>query len=263
MMINRRMKALMWKEWLGLRKNRSILLAMAFLPLVMVVTTVGTAWHLRSMPVQEFLKEGSLTVPSEWTNVDARQGVMILMNDQFMFYLLLSPMSLPISIAAYSIIGEKKARSLEPLLATPLKTWELLTAKVLVAVAPAAIAGWLSYLAVVLGIWYVADHVVFGYLVRPVWIVGMILLSPLLAALSTLSGVTISSRMKDIRAANSVAGFFVLPLIVISVAVLLGKVVMTTRIVLWASLIIALLTITLLYLSVKIFNRETILTSWS
>ena len=262
-MFNRRMKALMRKEWLGLKNNRSILLAMAFLPLIMVLSTVGTAWHLRSLPVSEFLKEGSLTVPAQWTDVDARQGVMILMNDQFMFYLLLSPMSLPMSIAAYSIIGEKKAKSLEPLLATPIKTWELLMAKVLVAVAPAAIAGWLSYLAVVLGIWLVADSVVFSYLVRPVWLVGMTLLSPLLAGLSTLSGVTVSSRMKDIRAANSVAGFFVLPLIVVSVAVLLGKVVMTTEIVLLASFIITLLTATLLYLSVKIFNRETILTRWS
>ena len=34
------------------------------------------------------------------------------------------------SVAAHSVIGEKQARTLEPLLATPLKTSELLAAKV-------------------------------------------------------------------------------------------------------------------------------------
>jgi ABC-2 type transport system permease protein len=40
------------------------------------------------------------------------------------------------SVAAHSVIGEKQARTLEPLLATPLKTGELLAAKVIGAAAP-------------------------------------------------------------------------------------------------------------------------------
>ena len=41
------------------------------------------------------------------------------------------------SVAAHSVIGEKQARTLEPLLATPLKTSELLAAKVISAAIPA------------------------------------------------------------------------------------------------------------------------------
>ena len=41
------------------------------------------------------------------------------------------------SVAAYSVIGEKQARTLEPLLATPITTFELLAAKVLGALLPA------------------------------------------------------------------------------------------------------------------------------
>ena len=40
------------------------------------------------------------------------------------------------SVAAHSVIGEKQARTLEPLLATPLKTSELLAAKVISAAIP-------------------------------------------------------------------------------------------------------------------------------
>src|SRR6476661_3979262 len=40
------------------------------------------------------------------------------------------------AVAAHSVIGEKQARTLEPLLATPVTTFELLTAKVLGAALP-------------------------------------------------------------------------------------------------------------------------------
>ena len=40
------------------------------------------------------------------------------------------------SVAAYAVVGEKQARTLEPLLATPITTFELLAAKVLGALVP-------------------------------------------------------------------------------------------------------------------------------
>ena len=43
------------------------------------------------------------------------------------------------SVASDSIIGEKQARTLEPLLATPITTFELLAAKILGALLPAAV----------------------------------------------------------------------------------------------------------------------------
>ena len=42
----------------------------------------------------------------------------------------------PVSIAAHAVIGEKQARTLEPLLATPVSTGELLVAKMLGALLP-------------------------------------------------------------------------------------------------------------------------------
>ena len=43
------------------------------------------------------------------------------------------------SVAAHSVIGEKQARTLEPLLATPLRTGELLAAKVISAAIPGVV----------------------------------------------------------------------------------------------------------------------------
>jgi ABC-2 type transport system permease protein len=55
------------------------------------------------------------------------------------FYILL-PMIVPSIIAAYSIIGEKNNHTLEPVLATPVRRWQLLTGKMLSAV----IVTWIS-----------------------------------------------------------------------------------------------------------------------
>ena len=56
------------------------------------------------------------------------------------------------SVAAYSVVGEKQARTLEPLLATPITTFELLSAKVLASLLPALALTALMFAVYVLGI---------------------------------------------------------------------------------------------------------------
>ena len=53
----------------------------------------------------------------------------MLVIDQILVLYMLAPLFIPLTIASYSIIGEKQLRTLEPLLATPIRTWELLAAK--------------------------------------------------------------------------------------------------------------------------------------
>jgi len=53
---------------------------------------------------------------------------------------------IPVNIAAYSVVGEKTTRSLEPLLATPITTAELLIGKNMAAAIPAVLATWAGFL---------------------------------------------------------------------------------------------------------------------
>ena len=55
----------------------------------------------------------------------------VLLLSQFKFFLLLIPTMIAVSFATFSIIEEKQSRSLEPLLATPVKTREVLLGKAL------------------------------------------------------------------------------------------------------------------------------------
>ena len=171
-------------------------------------------------------------------------------------------MTLPVYIAAYSIIGEKETKSLEPLLATPIATWELLTAKSIAAVTPAVVLTWLSFVILIVGAWFIATDVIFLALVRPVWLLGMAILSPLFALLSVLSGVIASSRMNDPRAAQQLTGIFVVPVIGVSLAVLAGKIFMNVQMVLYAAMVLVMVNLLVLYFAVKLFQRETILTRW-
>ena len=61
--------------------------------------------------------------------MDAR--VQLFIFQQFLIVFLLMPITGAMALAAHAIVGEKQARTLEPLLATPITTGELLVAKVL------------------------------------------------------------------------------------------------------------------------------------
>jgi ABC-2 type transport system permease protein len=260
-MNERRIRAIVRKEWLDMGKNKMVLVMMGLLPVLMVGMIVGTAWFMARAPDEDFTN-GDLALPPELAHLDGKTGTMVLLNDQYMFYLLLIPLALPVYVAAYSIIGEKEKRSLEPLLATPISTAELLVGKVIVAAAPAVLLTWLSFGLTTVGIYLVASPVVFAALVRPVWTLSMALLGPLFAMLSTSCGVIASSRINDPRAAQQVTALFIVPLIGGSMAVLTGKIYLDPEMIVWATAAIAMLNVGVLWLAVRLFQRETILTRW-
>ncbi len=259
-----RIWAIIEKEWLDMRKNKMIVITMALLPVLLVGMILGTTYFMQRAPEEDLNLDtsGPFGLPPELATLGLKEGFLVLMNDQYMFYLLLIPMALPVYIAAYSIVGEKETRSLEPLLATPISTAELLLGKSVAAVAPAVILAWLSFVLVAAGMYFIASPVVFANLVRPVWTLGMLLLSPLFALLSTFSGVIASSRINDPRAAQQVTAVFVVPVIAASLAVLAGKIFLNVQVLLWATAVVVLVNLGVLWVAVKLFQRETILTHW-
>ena len=260
-----RILAIVEKEWLDMRKNKMVVIMMALLPILMVGMILGTTFFMQRAPEDEFnlnTGSGSFGLPPELATLGEKEGFIALMNDQYMFYLLLIPMALPVYVAAYSIIGEKETRSLEPLLATPISTAELLVGKTIAAVTPAVILAWLSFALTAVGMYFIASRGVFAQLVRPVWTLGMTLLSPLFALLSTSSGVIASSRINDPRAAQQMTAVFIVPVIAASIAVLAGKIFLNVTVMLWATAVVALVNLGVLWLAVKLFQRETILTRW-
>ena len=189
--------------------------------------------------------------------------IQVIVLRQFLVMYLILPLIIPTSIATASIIGEKVLRSLEPLLATPIRTVELLLAKAIAAVVPAVAATWLAY-----GIFYVGSHIIVqsarvqDALLNSMWLLAILILAPLLSLLSVSLSVIISSRVNDPRVAQQLAGLVVIPLVLVGVAQTAGFVVLNVAIFSVVTALIALIDVVVLYIGVQLFERETILTRW-
>jgi ABC-2 type transport system permease protein len=258
-----RVWAVIDKEWAEGRRNKMILWTMALVPLLLVAMILATDYFVYYAEARgQNTSSGEIPIPPQLSHLPPFEALVVQLNDQYMFYLFIIPMMLPVYIAAYSIIGEKQTRTLEPLLATPVSTWELLVAKSVAATAPAVLVTWLSFGALILGLWLIVSPVVFGYSVRLVWLLAMLLLSPLLAFFSVLTGVIVSSRINDPRTAQQITGIFILPIISLSLVVLLGRVFVSVPMMVYAILVTLVVDAAVLYFAVRVFQRETILTRW-
>ena len=186
----------------------------------------------------------------------------MLLLGKFEALLLMAPISAPLTIASYSIVGEKQLHTLEPLLATPIRTWELLLAKALAAALPGAAAGWLGYSLLTLGARPVVGPAAFAYLIGPTGLLLAFLLAPLLALLGVGLATVASSRTDDPRAAQQVGAVVVLPVVGLLFAQAGGALYLGPGLVLAASLVAALADVALLIVAARLFRRETILTRW-
>jgi ABC-2 type transport system permease protein len=79
-------------------------------------------------------------------------AIQAFLFQQFLFLFQIAPIVGAVSLAAYSVVGEKQGRTLEPLLTTPVTTVEILLAKVFGALVPSLaieLVGLCAYLALV------------------------------------------------------------------------------------------------------------------
>jgi ABC-2 type transport system permease protein len=184
--------------------------------------------------------------------------------DAFSFFFLIGAVLLPTTLAAYSLVGEKIEKSLEPLLATPIKDSELLLGKSIAAFIPPIVAVYFSA-AVFMVLADLVTHNTLGYSYFPNWTIGLILLllAPLSAILSIETNVIISSRASDVRAAQIQGSLVVLPFAAIYVASEVGAISLDIKTLLIISAIILVADLILFPISTKIFQREEILTKWT
>ena len=166
------------------------------------------------------------------------------------------------SVAAYTVIGEKQARTLEPLLATPITTFELLAAKVLGSLIPAvalAVAGFLVYLGLVATF---AESGVFRVLLAPRSLAIVFVLGPLAALAALQLAVCVSSRVNDARSAQQIGALIILPLTALLVAQLMGSVELTGSVLMLVTTLLVIVNAVLMRIGITLFDRESILTRW-
>jgi ABC-2 type transport system permease protein len=254
------------KEWSEVFKNRFVLFSVAFLPLLFTALPLIMLSVSGNADITGDVSDFS-EIPLEFAQLceglNGRECMQYYIVSQFMLLFMMVPMIIPITFAAYSIVGEKSTRTLEPLLATPIRTIELLAGKALAAIIPGVVATWLSFLIYAIGAWILATSpAVLSKLVDPLWLTAIIFVGPLLAIAGVSLAVMISSRVNEPRVAEQISAVFVLPLIGLFVAQSAGLIFINEQLILWMVLVLVIIDAGLMAFATQLFQRETILTRW-
>jgi ABC-2 type transport system permease protein len=258
--------ALLRKELLDLLRNRAALFPVALVTVIALVVPLAIAFVIPVVTGQrlsddsDLLRLSAVVDPGERLSADARVQLFLL--QQFLLLFLLTPITGAMALASHSVVGEKQARTLEPLLATPISTVDLLMAKVIGALLPTlaiAVGGLVLYF---VGIALLADPDVLGAMIDVRTIVLTVLVGPSTALTSLQVAILISSRVNDPRTAQQFGVFIVVPITALIVAQFTGTVWLSAAALAAVGAGLLGLWLLLLLVSVAAFDRETILTRW-
>jgi len=269
-MTGRRLSNILRKEWRVLASDLNNILLVTLLPLLILGELILMIWLIsrfggEAIANNPFFK-GTLeklvaTLPSA-ADLPASDLVRILLVSQFNFFFLLIPTMIAMNSAAFSIVEEKLSRSLEPLLATPVRTWELLFGKALSGAIPALLISWLCAGLFLIGMVGLGWGYLLTYAINPSWFMTLFLLTPVVAVLSFLLGVIGSSRAKDARSAQNLALFIIFPVFGLIAVQVTGLVWFSPLLTFVLGLVICLIDLLLLRVAVRLFQRESIIIKW-
>ena len=256
---------LLHKEWLEFKQQRMLLLGLVALPLLLTLMPIGITFATGQTPPEngDALLAAAQANPA-LAGMSAIELGQAFAGQTFSSIFLLMPLLLPSIIAAYSIVGEKTNRTLEPLLATPIATWQLLTGKILAALIPTMAISWLFGAIFIGGMAAVAvSQRVFAAIVSPGWLMVFLLCTPLLGVIAIAVMVAISARVNDPRTAQQLSAWVVLPFLLFFFGQVTGLIVLGPLAALGAALALGLIAAAAVWAATRLFQREVILTKWT
>jgi ABC-type transport system involved in multi-copper enzyme maturation permease subunit len=195
---SRRVRAIFRKELREYRRNGSIVVGMAIVPLLFCIQPL----------VDVFALDSSASIP-------LRHGHLLL-------YMLGIPAIVPTFVAAYAVVGERQQGTLEPVLTTPIRREELLLGKALAALLPSIVVAYVVYGLFLACVELLALPTVASALIRVPDLLAQLFFTPLLAGWSIWIAILISTRANDVRVAQQLASLASLPTVALTTLVALN-----------------------------------------
>jgi ABC-2 type transport system permease protein len=269
-MSRKRIVNILLKEWQFLFTDINTTLLVTLLPLLIIGQLIFYVWlavnfagesALNVQIIQNALLNLKRATPIV-ASLSSGEQFQVLLLSQFTFFMLLIPVMISVSVTTFSIVDEKLSGSLEALLATPVKTWELLLGKALAGAIPSLIVTWICsgiFLLVVraMGWGHLLDMVL-----TPVWFISLFLFTPAITILSFLLGVIGSSKAKDAKGAQNLVTLVVVPVLALIAIQVTGIIWFSTISALTLAFGIALVDLIVLRIAVQLFQRESIVVRW-
>jgi ABC-2 type transport system permease protein len=269
--MSNRIGVMLVKEWADFASRRWLVVTTLVVPLMfLVVFPFGIGIGLTAILGERAYNDPDLekiyqairsSIPA-LADASPKDLFQVFLHRQFIVLSLLIPVMSTMTIATYSIVGEKVNRSLEPLLATPITTTELLLGKALAATIPAMAVTWAFFAIFAGGIRFMSNQQVYNAVVNPTALLIVVLVAPLIAVFALSLAIIASSRSADPRSAQQIAVIVVLPLVAVIIGQVSGIFLLTPGLVVAAAAGLLAVDIVVLGVGVRLFERETILTRW-
>jgi ABC-2 type transport system permease protein len=263
------MLALLDKELIDQRRNLALFLPAILVGVLAILLPVFVAVIVPAVTGERLADSSDFQVAIELYRQQPQAralgpegAVQAYIFQQFLVMLLLIPVTSAMSVAAFSVVGEKQARSLEPLLVTPITTIELLGAKVLGALLPSLVLSGASLAAYLLVVAAFAEPGVIWLLVGPRSLATIFLLGPLAAMAALQMAVCVSSRVSDARTAQQIGALVILPIAGLFIAQVFGAVELSVPLIVVVAAGLAVFNAGLAWVAIVLFDREAVLTRW-
>jgi ABC-2 type transport system permease protein len=253
---------LLRREWSETVRNRLLMSTILLPPMFLAIAPIVLAGVVGDRALPPELATQVLAQRPEWATFSEAELAGAFAVQQFLAFFLLMPAYIPLSIATFSIIGEKQARTLEPVLATPIRTIELLAGKAIAALVPGIAAGWATYLVFVVLASIVYGPNLFGVVTDPSWLAGVFVLGPAVGLSSVVAGVIVSARVNDPRVAQQIGGIIIVPIIAVTLLQATGTLLVGATGYVLLAVVVLVFSLLGLRLGVALFDREAILTRW-
>ncbi|HET8658385.1 MAG TPA: ABC transporter permease subunit [Micromonosporaceae bacterium] len=233
---SRRVRAVIRKELRDFRRNRSLTVGMAIVPVLFCVQPLVTVFTL----------DPAASAP--------------LRHEHVLLYMLGIPALVPSFVAAYSVVGERQQGTLEPVLTTPIRREELLLGKALAALLPSLAVAYTVYGLFLACVELFAAAAVASALIRLPDLLAQLFFTPLLAGWSIWVAILISTRSDDVRVAQQFAVLASLPTIAMTTLVALNVIKASLVAGLVAAVALLLLNRIGWRLASALFDRERLIT---
>lgn len=267
----RKIKIIAWKDLLEVRQNKSVLISLGMVPLIILVILPlvmlivagqsGSADAFKDPDIQMMFDRmpEAMTRSMQGFN-DTQMTIMMILGYLFAPMFLIMPLMSATSIAAESFAGERERKTLEALLYTPATDSELFFGKALAAFLPTLLIAWVAFILYSL-VLNIAGYPLFGeiWFPLPSWYPLVFWVTPAIAALGVGATVLISTKVQTFMGAYQTSG----SLVVIVLALVAGQATGVVYLSAWVGIVLGfivwLVAGILFFLAIRQFNRKTLL----
>ncbi len=267
----RKIKIITWKDLLEVRQNKSVIVSLALVPLIIMVvlplvmlivaSQTGSADAFNDPDIQLMFERMPVNLLQGMAGLnDTQVTIMMILGYLFAPLFLIMPLMFSTSIAAESFAGEKERKTLEALLYTPATDSELFFGKALAAFIPSVLIAWLSFGLYTL-VLNIAGYPIFGRIWFPIpsWYPLVFWVTPAFAALGVGATVLISAKVQTFMGAYQTSASLVVLVLALVVGQAAGVIYLSGWVGMLLGFVIWLADGILFFMAIQQFNRKTLL----